>query len=364
MQHESLKTYRVPLLVYETYIDGNMIHLKFLSELLRMSEPDAIKDEYKIEKKARSYKYEGMLKKYEKLKEAELNEKIKYLIDASALDERYFKYEKPSCKREIRKVRFMNHYFHYLVVLFIGITEIAILIILIPTILSFFCNIGVEVLSSDEFAEMIFFGVIGFVVIFNSYFRGTRKPTKYEKMYSFSPTTYTDMITDDNIGLPFDDTIKIQTNILNFDVSNIQTPQDIYNVEVRVFNDVCEMIKECAKKYHGIHYAVTLERSKSLSLDNEEMPKIYISSIFVYLARNHVILERGKGVGEWPGSFSEIIRIRGNKIKFEQNYKENILENIEWYSQVYLEDKETHFENKEESDQFVNNSSLIMWIDE
>ncbi|MEG0368040.1 MAG: hypothetical protein RR585_14455, partial [Coprobacillus sp.] len=48
MQHESLSTHGVPLLLYKTYIYDDGIYLRYLSDMLRISEPDAIYDKLHI----------------------------------------------------------------------------------------------------------------------------------------------------------------------------------------------------------------------------------------------------------------------------------------------------------------------------
>ena len=363
MQHESLTTYEVPLLVHKTYIDQDILYFPQLSELLRMREPDAINDPYYIYIKIKPYHYDKMMKKYEKLKERELNKEIQLLIENDSLNKEYFIFETPSTKKEFRKVRFSSHSFHYMIAGFSGLLCFALGLGLIVEVLCYY-GYGLREYNSENLMQTIFFGAIFLGIYINSYLRGTKKPTRYEKNNVITSTSYRTVYSnEESDGLSYDDTISIDTHTIEIDKKQIQTTQDMINVERRMFDDICNMMIEVHKKYVDIDYVITLTRSKQIDLDSEKIIPYYRSEVFIYLARNHVILEAGKESGEWPGAFSELISTKRTSIKANSNYKKELLENIEWYSQVYIGNKDTYVENKEESDNFINGAVFVSWIE-
>ncbi|MEG0593398.1 MAG: hypothetical protein RR512_08775 [Coprobacillus sp.] len=361
MQHESLSTHGVPLLLYKTYIYDDGIYLRYLSDMLRISEPDAIYDKLHIAEKVKQFQYEKMRKKYEKYTEKQLNDEIKRLINTNSLDKEYFVFEKYLHQKETKKIRMFSHPFLF------GIMGLCIMLsfgMILSLILLLIKGIIVREYNLEEIQQAIFFGTISTYIAISCRRKAIKKPSKYESKNNFTFTTFCNEADINEEALPYNDDIDISTQVDTIDTSQIQTNIQLQNIEKRIFNDICEMIKDCAKKYPGVYYAVTLERSKQLDLESEILVQNYRSTVYVYLTRNHIILERREDEGEWPGSNSEIIKIGRTKISINDNYKEEIKEGIEWFSQVYLGDKQTHYENKEESDLFVQNASYIEWIDE
>ncbi|MEG0275521.1 MAG: hypothetical protein RR630_00685 [Coprobacillus sp.] len=363
MQHESLSTYGVPLLVYKTYIFDDGIYHRYLSDMLRIEEPDAIYDEKHIAEKLKQYNYNKMIKKYEKYTEKQLNDEIKRLIETNSLNKEYFIFEKYLNHKEMKRIRMFSHPFLFFMMGIFTLISFAIVLFFVVDLLSFI-GITIREYNLEETQQALLFGSISifFAIFYRK--RAIKKPTKYESENSFPLTTLCNETNNNDKGLLYNDEITISTQVIPIETTQIQTNLDIQNIEKRIFSDVCEMIRECAKKYPGVQYAVTLERSKVLELESEKLIQNYRSTIYVYLARNHIILERKEDEGEWPGSSSEILKIVRTKISINSRYKEEICEGIEWYSQVYLGDKETHYENKEESDRFVEEAYLIEWIDE
>ena len=363
MQHESLTKYGVPLLVYKTYIYENGIYLRYLSDMLRISEPTAVNDQRHIDKKVKKYGYEEMMNKYAKYTERKLNDSIQELIQLNTLNKDYFVFEKYSNHKERKIVRMFSHFISFYLMVIFGMLLIAMFMCLIIDIFSYM-GLTLRVYNSEETYQILFFGLISLIIVFFCGKYAIKKPVKYELENSFPFTTFCNETKEIDNQLPYNDAMVISSQMCSIDTNQIKTNLQIQNIEKQIFNDIYEMMLNCAQKYPHVDYVLTLERSRVLDIENEELPKWYSSTIYVYLTRNHVILERKKDEGEWPGASSEILKIKKNNVIVNEECKEVIREQMEWCSQVYLGDVESHFENKEESNHFLENSNLTKWIEE
>lgn len=135
----------------------------------------------------------------------------------------------------------------------------------------------------------------------------------------------------------------------------------------RIFQEVCEMVRKLKQKHPSAGYVVRLECSDKMELDSE-LPNRYSAWIFVSLARNRTILESGKDTGEWPGACDEIIRVKSfsgknKKLIVSDTYKSSLAADLETVTAEYEASYLTYVENKEASDEILENACRVEWID-
>lgn len=179
MQYESLTKYKIPLLVYKTYIHNNKIYLRYLSDLLRVSKPYTASDnKYFMFMKVEKYKYEQMMNKYSKMADKDLNNKISELITNNLLPCEYFSYEEYTRKDMRICARMQMDYKGKLIVIlgllsFPGIASAILLLLKI---------IGIHILSYSvsDLALTTLFTLPFLLVLIILLYKITTKPTKYE----------------------------------------------------------------------------------------------------------------------------------------------------------------------------------------
>lgn len=139
---------------------------------------------------------------------------------------------------------------------------------------------------------------------------------------------------------------------------------EIRQNEDRIFNEVCEMVRTLKEKHQSVGYVVRLECSSQLE-SNDYMPTRYSSWIFVSLCRNRIILESGEDSGEWPGSCDEIIRIKGNHKKpiISDTYKSLLVDDLEAVTIAYESSYSSYVENKNASDEILEQACRVEWIE-
>lgn len=135
----------------------------------------------------------------------------------------------------------------------------------------------------------------------------------------------------------------------------------------RIFQEVCETVRKLKQKHPSAGYVVRLECSDKLELDSE-LPNRYSAWIFVSLARNRTILESGKDTGEWSGACDEIIRVKSfsgknKKLIVSDTYKSSLAAELEAVTVEYEASYLTYVENKEASDEILENACRVEWID-
>ena len=135
----------------------------------------------------------------------------------------------------------------------------------------------------------------------------------------------------------------------------------------RIFQEVCEVVRKLKQKHPSVGYVVRLECSDKIEVDSE-LPNRYSAWIFVSLNRNRTILESGKDSGEWPGACDEIIRVKNlsgknKKLIVSDTYKSSLAADLETVTDEYEASYLTYVENKEASDEILENACCVEWID-
>lgn len=135
----------------------------------------------------------------------------------------------------------------------------------------------------------------------------------------------------------------------------------------RIFQEVCEMVRKLKQKHPSVGYVVRLECSDKLELDSE-LPSRYSAWIFVSLNRNRTILESGEDSGEWPGACDEIIRVKSfseknKKLIVSDTYNSSLAAELEAVTAEYESTSWAYVENKEASDEILENACRVEWID-
>lgn len=154
---------------------------------------------------------------------------------------------------------------------------------------------------------------------------------------------------------------KQRTTSSSAEVAELRQHQD------RIFQEVCEMVRKLKQKHPSVGYVVRLECSDKIELDSK-LPNRYSAWIFVTLARNRTILESGKDSGEWPGACDEIIRVKNlsgknKKLIVSDTYKSSLATDLETVTDEYEARYLTYVENKEASDEILENACCVEWID-
>lgn len=146
------------------------------------------------------------------------------------------------------------------------------------------------------------------------------------------------------------------------DVTEIRQKEDL------IFHEVCEMVRKLKQKHPSVGYVVRLECSENeIELDSG-LPNRYSAWIFVSLNRNRTILESGRGSGEWPGACDEIIQVKSffgknKKLIVSDTYKSLLAADLEVVTDEYEASYSTYVENKEASDEILENACCVEWID-
>ena len=150
------------------------------------------------------------------------------------------------------------------------------------------------------------------------------------------------------------------------------TNMDIYMHEERIFQETCEIIKEYKRNHPSVSYAVTIERSSTFdpkeNRNEETTPKHYSSDILIYLYRDGGILELHEGAGEWPGVVFEAIKVKSffgknKKLLIGIDYRDGLLEDLEWTTSEYERDYDTYFLNEEESKSILSRAANVAIIE-